>query len=114
LPDGRLLPACRIEEYRHPPRPILGTFARCPRLSRRSSRVGFRIVPSLRPLGILDIQHLQLGRQRLLGRVDGDDADLDAIGEGRVDALKCDPSASIVAVPGRERRALAPELEPKA
>jgi hypothetical protein len=74
--------------------------------------LGARIIPSFRPLGILDVQHLQFGRERLLGRVDGDDADLDAIREGRLDALKCDPSPAIVAEPGRERRASAPELEP--
>jgi hypothetical protein len=54
---------------------------------------------------------LQFGRQLLCGRVDGDDTDLDPLGEGRVDPPELDPSMSIVAVPGRERLALSPELE---
>jgi hypothetical protein len=54
---------------------------------------------------------LQFGRQHLCGRVDGDDTDLDPLGEGRVDPPELDPSMSIVAVPGRERLALSPELE---
>src|SRR5262249_60446673 len=67
--------------------------------------------PSHRTLRILDVQHLQFGRQRPSGRVDGDDADLDPFGQGRVDPSKLDPSASLVAVPGRERLAFSLELE---
>jgi len=69
------------------------------------------IVPSHRALGVVDAQPLQFGRQCLLGRVDGDDTDVDPFGEGRVDPPELDPSASSRLYQAENAAPLSPELE---
>ena len=103
----------RFDEYGSRSRRNRCTSVRCRRNARGFVRVGVRIVPSHRALRVLDAQPLQFSRQRPFGRVDGDDTDLNPFSEGRIDPAKLDPSAPIVAVPGRERHALSPELEEK-
>ena len=94
-------------EPRPPPPRVGGLGGR----TRRSPRRAWGLVPSHRTPGVVDLESFQFGRERPRGRVDRYDADLDPFVRGRVDPRKPDPSAAVVAVPGRELLALAPEPE---